>query len=152
MKTIIVDESNSISTEEEQRIKDALDSHSPIDDIIELHIRKDRTFSFNRPVELVCARIVDNIIGKAIKDDADKPMWDLLPIDLIEEAVKVLTFGAKKYSAYNWKGLSHERQYAALMRHIVAYNKGEKIDPESGITHLAHAVCNLIFLYEGDKE
>ena len=32
------------------------------------------------------------------------------------------------------------------MRHLIAWRKGELIDPESKLPHLAHAGCNLIFL------
>jgi hypothetical protein len=85
-----------------------------------------------------------------LKYDGDKPKWELLPLSLINETVKVLTMGAKKYGPNNWQKVENadERYYAALMRHIVAYREGESIDPESGLSHLAHAMCNLIFLSE----
>jgi hypothetical protein len=85
-----------------------------------------------------------------IKHDKDKPRWDLLPLDLINETVDVLTLGAKKYGPNNWREVENafDRYYAALMRHIVAYKSGELYDPETKLSHLAHAMCNLIFLSE----
>ncbi len=55
--------------------------------------------------------------------------------------------GRDKYGAANWaKGIQHSRLLGAALRHILAYNSGEDLDPESGITHVAHAACNLMFL------
>ena len=84
-----------------------------------------------------------------MKDTKGKAKWDLLPWDLVEQTVDVLTFGADKYAPEAWRQETKSDDYfAALMRHIVAYRKGEIIDPESGKTHLAHAMCNLIFIHE----
>jgi hypothetical protein len=92
----------------------------------------------------------------SIKYDTEKLQWDLLPFDAIEEVVKVLTFGAKKYTPDGWKFVpdKERRYYAALLRHIAAHQKGEMIDPESNIGHLAHVACNAIFLlwFELNKE
>lgn len=90
---------------------------------------------------------------KGLKYDSDKLRWDLLPIDTIEDVVKILTFGANKYGPDNWQGLDNfeDRYYGALMRHITAWRKGEKMDEESGLSHLAHAMCNLVFLLWKDK-
>lgn len=87
-------------------------------------------------------------LGRKFDSSPDKLRWDLLPIQEIEEIVKILTFGANKYADNNWQIVPNakERYYAALMRHIVAYRKGEGIDSESGVSHLAHAMCNMIFL------
>jgi hypothetical protein len=84
------------------------------------------------------------------KDDTGKLRWDLLPIEPIEKVVEVLTNATKKYTPNSWRNVENaqERYYAALMRHIVAYRHGESKDAESGISHIAHALCNLIFLYE----
>jgi ribosomal protein L32 len=89
-----------------------------------------------------------------IKFDSDKPRWDLLPLDLIEPVVRVLTMGAKKYADDNWKIVpdARKRYFSALMRHLTAWQSGEKVDPESGESHIAHAICNLIFLEWLDGE
>lgn len=82
------------------------------------------------------------------KDDKDKLDWTLLPIEPLEDVVRVLEFGAKKYARDNWRKVdnAHRRYIAAALRHIVAYQKGEVNDPESGQPHLAHAACCLLFL------
>ena len=64
--------------------------------------------------------------------------------------VKVLTYGAQKYSADNWKHVEgmRERYFDASQRHVWAYKRGEIHDVESGYQHLAHAICNLMFLLQ----
>lgn len=86
---------------------------------------------------------------KGVKYDNDKPRWCLLPWDVIEEIVVILTFGANKYADDNWKVVpdAKNRYKSALMRHLKAYFCGEYIDPESGRHHLAHAGCCLVFLF-----
>ncbi len=82
------------------------------------------------------------------KDDNDKLRFDLLSPEFEEVVTKVLTYGAAKYEPNNWQNVedAENRYYAALRRHISAYRKGEKVDPESGLPHLAHAACNIMFL------
>ena len=80
------------------------------------------------------------------KHDSDKPMMNLLDAYAMEHLAAVLTFGAKKYSANNWrKGISSSRLLAAALRHIFSYLGGEKLDSESNLSHLAHAMCCLMF-------
>lgn len=88
------------------------------------------------------------------KDDSEKLRYDLMPVEVEEEIVKVLTYGAKKYAENNWKYVERfeDRYYAALRRHIAAWRKGEKIDPESGLHHLAHAACCITFLLSKEIE
>ena len=85
------------------------------------------------------------------KDDGGKLRWDLMQWGPLEEIAKVLTFGAKKYGDDNWKIVlqaegGRGRYFAAMVRHISADWLGEKTDPESGLAHLAHAGCCLLFL------
>ncbi len=81
------------------------------------------------------------------KFDDGKLPYDLLPGDAVEEIVKVLQFGATKYGERNWeKGMKWNRPFAALMRHMWAWWKGEEKDPETGLSHLAHAGCCILFL------
>ena len=84
-----------------------------------------------------------------VKHDQGKPDWSLLPIGPTEEVVKVFTFGKAKYSAWNWtKGFAWSRPLAAALRHIFAWSAGQDKDPESGLSHLAHAICCLQMLIE----
>lgn len=82
-----------------------------------------------------------------LKFDGEKTCLDLFPFEALEEISKVLTYGAKKYAAHNWRlGMSWSRYYAACLRHLNAWNSGQDIDPESGLSHLAHAGCCMAFL------
>ena len=63
-----------------------------------------------------------------MKFSQGKPRWSLLPPDEIEEVVKVLTEGAKKYKDNNWQKVDPKEYLDALGRHINAYRKGEKYD------------------------
>lgn len=88
-----------------------------------------------------------------MKFDDGKPMWRLLPFRELREVVDILTFGVKKYAVDNWKKvIPPERYIDAAFRHFTSWVEGEKIDPETGKSHLAHAVCNLLFLMWFDNE
>ncbi len=82
------------------------------------------------------------------KDDAEKPRYDLIPFESLHEIVRVLTFGVRKYEADNWKLVegARGRYLAACLRHLTSWAQGEKNDPETGINHLAHAGCCILFL------
>lgn len=81
-----------------------------------------------------------------LKYDGDKPRMDLLDHSYLMGTAAVLTFGAQKYAAHNWReGLQVSRLTAAAMRHLSAFNNGEDLDPESGLSHLYHASCCLMF-------
>lgn len=81
------------------------------------------------------------------KDDQGKLPYDLIAPELLEEVARVLRFGAQKYEPRNWEGgMKWSRCFAALMRHMWAYWRGEDKDPETGFLHLAHAACCVMFL------
>lgn len=83
------------------------------------------------------------------KYDGGKPRPELLPSAALLEVSKVMEFGARKYSDENWRnGFKWKRLYGAALRHILAHKDGENKDIESGITHLAHAACCILFLLE----
>lgn len=66
------------------------------------------------------------------------------------EVSAVATFGAKKYTRDGWKQVddAHHRYSAALHRHINAHERGELADPESGLSHLAHAAWNALAILQ----
>lgn len=101
---------------------------------------------------------LDNADKKFVKADKGKLQWSLLPFNELEDVVKVLMKGAEKYSPDNWKKCDDITRYKdALMRHVVSYIKGEEYDKDDKLPHLAHAICNCLFLMwfnntkEGDK-
>lgn len=90
-------------------------------------------------------------VGK--KFDNGKPRWGLLPFRELKEVVDILTFGAEKYAENNWQKVRPTSRYIdATFRHFTAWCQGEKKDPESGKSHLAHVVCNILFLMWFDNE
>lgn len=90
--------------------------------------------------------------GSAMKFDSDKLPVNLLSTEALNQTAAVLKFGADKYHAHNWRdGFAWSRPLAAAMRHIMAFNDGEDKDPESGLSHLAHAACCIMFLLEFEK-
>jgi|TARA_R110000744_G_scaffold273182_2_gene386072 hypothetical protein len=88
-----------------------------------------------------------------VKYDSGKSDYSLIPPHAIEEVVKVLTFGAKKYSPGNWKKLDNAwaRYFAAAQRHLWSLQRDEESDPETAYHHAAHAVSCLLFMIEIDK-
>lgn len=90
---------------------------------------------------------------KGVKFDQGKLRYTLVPPRALRLIVEVLEFGAGKYSVGNWAKVpdAKQRYKDALLRHIYAYLEGETIDPESGVHHLAHAACCILFLLELEK-
>lgn len=96
-----------------------------------------------------CGLAIKNL---AIKKDAGKVRMDLLSEVAIEGLARVLTFGAEKYAEDNWrKGLAWRRCIGAALRHITEFMKGNDLDDESGLPHIDHALCCLMFLSEYQK-
>ena len=90
---------------------------------------------------------LDTQVAGGEKFDQDKVPLHLLDTYALEETAKVLAFGAKKYGANNWrKGIKKTRLLAAALRHLFAYLRGEDLDPESRLSHIAHAMCCCMFL------
>lgn len=86
---------------------------------------------------------------QAVKADAGKVDWAILPLDAVEEVIKVFQFGEKKYARGNFangEGLEYSRILNSLMRHTTSFMRGEDNDPETGISHMAHASCCTLML------
>lgn len=97
----------------------------------------------------------DPIENKSVKNDIidDKLRWDLLPMEEIEDIVKVYHAGAKKYGPNKWQNLDNgfERYRAAAARHLMEYMKGERVDSDTGCFHLAQYAWNCIAMLWYDK-
>lgn len=84
---------------------------------------------------------------KGLRYNTNKTKWSLIPFDSLEPMVEVLVFGAQKYAPFNWqKGLSVTEICESLLRHTFAFLNGEDKDPESGLSHIGHMLCNTMFL------
>lgn len=108
------------------------------------------------PVVNLTQKQLDELKGEkeALRFDDNKTNWSLMPFEAVEEINKVLDFGAKKYAEWNWTnggGMKHSRVINSCLRHLFAYLRGEDKDPESGLSHLAHAGCNILFLIYYNK-
>lgn len=93
--------------------------------------------------------------NKSVKNDIidDKLRWDLLPMEEIEDIVRVYHAGAKKYGPNTWQNLDNgiNRYRAASQRHMMEYLRGNKIDEETGCYHLAQCAWNIIAMLYLDK-
>ena len=88
-----------------------------------------------------------NAKGSGARYNEGKPDYSMIPLCTMEDEIKVWMYGAKKYAAWNWcKGMDWNVPFACMMRHMAAWQRGEENDPETGLPHLAHAMCNLRML------
>lgn len=88
-------------------------------------------------------------LNEGTKHDQAKTKLELLSSKWILGVGDVLTFGAKKYNAHNWrKGIQLSRLLGACLRHVFSFLGGEDKDPETGLSHLLHASCCLQFAFE----
>jgi hypothetical protein len=75
------------------------------------------------------------------------PMW-LLPPVALEQTAWVHKLGNEKYGPFNWRatGVCATTYVSAILRHLNAWRDGEDLDPESGISHIAHIAtsCNIL--------
>ena len=90
------------------------------------------------------------------KADAGKPVFSMVPKEIIYGIERVRSYGNAKYpdgGTDNWKRVSTDRYWEALLRHVLAawYNY-KAVDPESGLLHLEHISTNCAFLLELIKE
>ena len=89
---------------------------------------------------------IDWDLTDGIKHDQDKVRMHMLPWDAIYSVAEIMEHGAKKYTEDNWKTIKDPRRYeSAMLRHYVDVQKGEDIDPDSGLLHWAHIACNALF-------
>jgi len=86
-------------------------------------------------------------VPTGLKHDGEKVPMQLIDPEALLELAKVLGFGANKYAPENWrKGIAYTRIIGAIMRHTNAIHRGELLDPETGLLHSAHIMCEAMFL------
>lgn len=81
-----------------------------------------------------------------------KPQLVLMPPVAEEKICEVLKFGADKYGAWNFRltGVEMSTYVSAIKRHLAAVHRGEWIDPESGVPHLAHIAASCCICLDAD--
>ena len=88
-----------------------------------------------------------------IKHDNGKPKMELLSHSALLEIAKVFGEGAKKYGQFNYRGgIAYGRLIGAAYRHLGAFSAGEDLDPETGLSHVAHLGCCTIMLLDMLRE
>lgn len=100
--------------------------------------------------ELIIRNLESDGNDQSAKADAGKPDLTLVPPQILFEIEKVRAYGTAKYGDRdNWKKVSLERYWQATLRHVLAsWSDVGSVDPESGLKHIAHAACNLAFIFE----
>jgi hypothetical protein len=113
---------------------------------------------------------------KGLRYNEGKPQWSLMHWKSIEPMIQVLMYGAHKYSVFendkgeiilgkdvsvedskklklissgrdNWKkGFPESELWDSFLRHTAAILDGEELDKESGLPHIGHQFCNLLFI------
>jgi hypothetical protein len=86
-------------------------------------------------------------------DDGKLALQNILAMPGLDEVAKVGMYGAKKYGQWNYRGGSDFMRYlGSVVRHVTRYIRGESVDAESGLSHLAHAIYNLLILLGWELE
>jgi hypothetical protein len=105
--------------------------------------------NYNQDV-IIITEITNQNKNQEIKQDDGKIDYTLLDWGAIRKLVEVREYGVKKYNKRDsWQEVSKERYIKALLRHVIAYADREENDKESGLNHLAHAMCNCMFILSG---
>jgi hypothetical protein len=84
----------------------------------------------------------------AIKTHDGKARMDLLPLRALAEVARAFASGLKNgRKPWNWlQGADWSLYHAAALRHLAAFQDREDSDPESGLSHLAHAIASILIL------
>jgi uncharacterized HAD superfamily protein len=86
---------------------------------------------------------------EGLRFNEGKTRHDLVPQFAQEQYAQVLTKGSLKYSERNWElGMKWSKVLASMKRHVLAFERGEDYDSETGLLHTAHIMCNAGFLTE----
>lgn len=85
--------------------------------------------------------------GGGLRFDQGKTRTDLLPGDTLLALGEVYRIGAEKYAPRNWeRGMPWSKVLGPLTRHLFKWMAGEKVDKESGQSHMAHVAWNALAL------
>jgi hypothetical protein len=85
----------------------------------------------------------------AVKFDAGKAPHHLIAPEMQTALASVLAYGQQKYGARNWEqsgGMAWSRCFSACLRHLWSWWSKSGPDDETGMSHLWHAACCIMFL------
>lgn len=101
------------------------------------------------------------------KFDENKLDLTLVEPCVMDAIARVSMYGMRKYSVTmpdgtfvsgrdNWKlafesSTDVQRYVASAMRHLNQWRRGEKCDPESGLSHLDHLIWNVMLMIYGEE-
>ncbi len=106
-----------------------------------------------KPDPVKCVDVAHFASGAVRSSAVGKVQFSQLDSELLIQTSRVLEFGERKYSRGNWrKGIAYNRCVDSLLRHLFAWLGGETNDPETGLPHLGHLGCNLMFLMRYEKD
>lgn len=71
--------------------------------------------------------------------------FDLIPWYAIREASHILDMGLSKHGFETWKQIDSRTHLDCAMSHIGYWMDGQKLDNESGRSHLQHAFIRILF-------
>jgi hypothetical protein len=91
------------------------------------------------------------VLDRGPKETSGKPDWSVFPFAEAVEVVRVFEYGARKYGApFTYRrGIPPAELWSATMRHLIAIQNGEHIDPESHCQHMAHIAANALMALSG---
>ena len=115
----------------------------------------DICLAYKKPIEsarLMGYEIIED--AQEAKADKDKPRPSLVQPALIRADMATREFGCAKYhDPDNWRNVEASRYWDALLRHVLAaWDNWRAVDPESGLPHLHHIICNAGFLAQYMEE
>jgi hypothetical protein len=73
-----------------------------------------------------------------------KPRWSLLPWHALDHVLGAFEFGARKYAVNDWLNRPQLDHIDGAFRHLTAWLQGDRRDPETGLSHLAHAGARVL--------
>lgn len=83
-----------------------------------------------------------------------KAPLSVVPMGVIAEVGVALLEGACKYGRFNWRGagIRSSVYFDATMRHLVDWQEGVDLDPDSGLSHITKAIASLVVLRDAQLQ
>ena len=88
-------------------------------------------------------------LERALRYNVDKSQLHFILAfpQALRAVADITTYGSHKNEMYNFlKGASSSESVSSLLRHLDAWWRGEELDPESKLHHLAHLAWNALRL------